>query len=126
MSDESVRKAARKAREDVTDEVASQRAMTEATRFGMGRHSDKLGQDIVIETVQCHWYGTLVGVTELGGGAALAHLNPCWWISNTETLTPADASGHPKRVKTTDKCPADIYLTAAVIVSLPNDDWEHP
>ena len=126
MSDESRRKRERAVRVE-GGEAAEAAMVADRARGGQGRHSDKLGQDVVVETVQCHWYGGLLGITELGGGAAIAHLHPCWWLSNTEGLDVGGEEGRPRRVHHTDEAhPADVYLTAAVIVTLAPADWKRP
>ncbi len=121
MKDEEIRRADRTASaagEDVDERVARHQIRLRS------RHGDKIGECVLIETVQCHWGGTLVGVTELGGGAALAHLHPCYWLSNTEGPEVGDASARPKKVRSTPEHPADVYLTAAVIVTLAETAWQ--
>ena len=126
MSDENRRRADRAAHADPTDDEAQERVSRERNRVHGGRHGDKLGQDVVIETVQCHWYGTLLGVSEYGGGVAIAHLHPCFWLSNTETIEGLQDDAKPRRVRSTNENPADVYLTAAVIVTLADEKWKHP
>jgi hypothetical protein len=114
VSDATRRRRERAADQDAGDDAAREAAVAEARRAGLGRHGDKIGRSIVIETVQCHWWGTLIGVTELGGGVGIAHLHPCYWLASTESPT----AGEPARlVPSSADSPADVYLSAAVLVA---------
>ena len=123
MSDEKRRQKERLVSRDPQDDAARDAAAWAARRATGGRHADKLGQLVLIETVQCHWGGILVGIVELGGGAAIAQMCPCYWLGTTERAEGVEESLRPRKVLTTEQSPADVYLTAAVIMTLAEPEW---
>lgn len=82
-----------------------------------GRHGDKIGKWVVIDGVRDHYRGRLLGVSEVGGGIALLHLGPCYWLESLE-------SPSNERVTTaTEEHPMDLSSMVVGAVSLQPGDW---
>jgi hypothetical protein len=126
MSDSATRRKAREAAASGSEEGLAA-AIAAATRSGRGRHSDKYGDWTVVETLQCAWMGVLLGVSEVGGGVGIAHMWPCYWLSNTERLGGLEESARPRFIAghSTDR-PVDVYLSPAVVVTLADPSWKVP
>ena len=115
MNDETMRKLERAAAQG--DEEAAERLRAARNRITGGRHADKIGEWIVIDGVRDHYRGRLLGVTEVGGGQALLHLGPCYWLYSLESTDGERAT------TATEEHPIDMSSMVVGAVSLQPADW---
>ena len=115
MSDVTIRRLEREAAQG--DEAAQERLQRVRQRSGFGRHGDKIGQWCVFDGVRDHYRGRLVGVTELGGGRAILHLNPAAWLQGL------DDHNNEIKIRTSDDHPLDLSSDVVGAVSLQPEGW---
>lgn len=113
MSDSRIRTLERKA---ATGDTEAQDALDrERQRHGSGRHADKVGSWVASWGFRDHFRGFLLGITELGGGKAIAHLHPAYWVRDMET-------GEGLKRPTSEASPFDLYIDVQAF-ELQNSDW---
>ncbi len=104
----------RKANQGDEDAAESLRAMQARIQC---RHGDKIGQWVCIDGVRDHYRGKLLGVTEVGGGIALLHLGPCYWLYSLES------PDNERATTASEDHPIDLSSMVVGAVSLQPADW---
>jgi len=87
-------------------------------RAGIGRHANKLGKWVTIDGVRDHYRGILLSVSELGGGMALLHLAPCFWLQSLESKNNEIA------INCTADIPFDLSSLSVTGVALQPTAWD--
>lgn len=99
------------------DEDAEHRLLAARRRCGGGRHADKIGEWVMIDGVRDHYRGRLLSVVELGAGAAILRLAPCYWLGSLES-TAGEVT-----TTATEEHPLDLSSWVVGAVSLQPADW---
>lgn len=99
------------------DEEAMEALQRQRQRAGQGRHADKLGRWILMPGVRDHHRGRLQGVTELGGGRAILHVHPCYWLDRLYNRS------SEVRIRTTPEHPYDCMSETITNVGLQPEGW---
>ena len=94
------------------DESAQEQLDHMRSRAGKGRHGDKVGKWVLLCTVRDHYRGKLLGITELGGGGAILHLAPCYWLESLASTSNEVDTG------ATEEHPMDHYAHGILSVLL--------
>jgi len=99
------------------DEEAAETLRAMRVRVTGGRHADKIGHWVCIDGVRDHYRGRLLGVTEVGGGIAMLHLAPCYWLYSLQSTQEERAT------TATEAHPSDLSSMVVGAVSLQPQDW---
>lgn len=120
MTDQRIREKERRAKME-GDDIALEAAQQANLRC-RGRHGDKIGSWIIVETMQSHFCGQLLSVVECGGGVGIAQMHPCYWLSTTDvehlTSDNVQKGDKPKSYPSSEDHPVDVYLSPATVVFL--------
>jgi len=115
MTDEKMRKLEKAAAQG--DEEAEEALRAWRNRATGGRHGDKVGRWVVIDGVRDHYRGKLLHVSEVGGGIALLHLAPAYWLQSLE------GTDGEKKTTACEAAPLDLSSMVVGAVSLQPVSW---
>ena len=100
------------------DERAQEKLDRMNQRVGHGRHGDKIDKWVVVNGIRDHYQVVLRGVTELGGGRAILHCWPSYWLSSL-----ANTDGRVQ-IPSSEENPFDVYTDGILGICIQPDHYE--